>query len=150
MPYKIDMEKEVLEVKVDETIGDGSTVELSFYGDGGSTWIGDVVLNLLTWRYQTNACGSQGALLGDKHDLQTQEIWTFSINRDDQGHHKITALREDQLVLDIIMSEENCESWGWSDNWDKDITNVGFPVTDTGSEQYRHYPPPPDTPGDDN
>ena len=136
------MEHNALQVLANGTNGYNDTIEVSFYGDSqSSNYIGDVIVHLDTWRYEIDACGHQDDMSEEsRQDMESDQTWSFKITRDENGDHMVRAHCNQQLAWEFTISEDNCMDWGWNGSWNKNITKVGFPLTDTASDFYRHRP----------
>ena len=125
-----------MKVKAADIDGYESPIQISFY-DIGRLWIGDLIIHLDKWNYETNNCRSSGDLLGDKQELNAEQIWSFFINRNEEDQHTITATCNNNMALNITISNETCASWGWE--WNLNITKIAFPLTDKASDFYKTY-----------
>ena len=139
-PTNFDMEHEALQVIANGTNGYNETIELSFYGENGK-YIGDVIIRLDNWRFEIDACGHQGDMEEDsRQDMESDQTWSFKMNRDENGDHRLRAHCNHNLAFDFTISEDNCMDWGWTGSWDTDIHQLGFADTDTASDFFRHRP----------
>ena len=135
VPFRFDMETEALGVLANKTNNYEPRMDLAFYDDGGM-WIGDMVIKLNKWTYEIGNCGLTGNLFAAMDNWEIDQVWIFNIYRHANTKRRITGTCNDDMALDIVISELACAEMGWE--WDLDIANVAFPITGKAADFYEH------------
>ena len=137
----VDLEATPLEIKTNSAQGSTDKVAVYFYNSQGDE-AGGVWIYFSTPQYGlTNLCCSSWTNFPRTLPTAVDKVWRISLTR--TAGIRLQIHCNDVEVLNLILSNERCNSYNWRYNWryywTRDVEKIGFSQHDTASDFYRPY-----------
>ena len=135
-----DLENIPFEIRTDSLEGSGEKVRIGLRSNqGNGDQAGYLIFHLKSPpKYHIGYCSISSSLGEFKTALpiEIDKIWRITLSRT-SGNKRVVVHCNGIEVVNVVISETNCDDTRWSEYWNKDVAKIYFHPNDTASNQYR-------------